>query len=63
MKISSVKVLRSAAGYYIGRTENGMPYDRQSRYHKTKQEAEHTLKVIKHNQERGYISYCNLHNN
>jgi hypothetical protein len=62
MNISPLKVLRSSAGYYIGRTQNGMPYDRQSRYHSTRQGAEHTLKVIKHNQDIGYISYAISYN-
>ena len=57
MNISELKVLRSEAGYYVGRIQNGMPYDRQSRYHRTRQGAEHTLKVIKHNTDVGYLSY------
>tara|TARA_R110000824_G_scaffold86897_2_gene214595 strand:+ start:1299 stop:1472 length:174 start_codon:yes stop_codon:yes gene_type:complete len=41
--ISELQVLRSAAGYYIGRTENGMPYTRQSDYFKTSKEAQKHL--------------------
>ena len=41
--ISELQVLRSAAGYYIGRTDNGMPYTRQSDYFKTSKEAQKHL--------------------
>ncbi len=41
---SELQVLKSAAGYYIGRTENGMPYSRESMYVKTKEEAKIRLK-------------------
>lgn len=41
---SELQVLRSAAGYYIGRTQEGMPYSRESMYFKTKEEAEIRLK-------------------
>ncbi len=41
---SELQVLKSAAGYYIGRTENGMPYSRESMYFKTKEEAKIRLK-------------------
>ena len=40
---SELKVLRSAAGYYIGRTEEGMPYSRESTYFSTSEEAEELL--------------------
>tara|TARA_R100000951_G_scaffold77359_1_gene65352 strand:- start:2462 stop:2647 length:186 start_codon:yes stop_codon:yes gene_type:complete len=42
-EISELKVLRSAAGYYIGRTENGMPYSRESDYFHSKDNAEWAL--------------------
>ena len=38
--ISELQVLKSAAGYYIGRTEDGMPYSRESGYFRTYEEAE-----------------------
>jgi hypothetical protein len=41
--ISPLKVLKSAAGYYIGRTQDGMPYSRKSMYFKTKKEATELL--------------------
>ena len=41
---SELQVLKSAAGYYIGRTENGMPYSRELMYFKTKEEAKIRLK-------------------
>jgi len=41
--ISELKVLRSAAGYYIGRTQDGMPYSRVSTYFRTSEEAEELL--------------------
>lgn len=28
--ISELKVLQSAAGFYLGRTQDGMPYSRES---------------------------------
>jgi len=43
-KISELQVLKSAAGYYIGRTENGMPYSRYSGYFTTKDDADWNLK-------------------
>jgi len=44
--ISELQVLKSAAGYYIGRTENGMPYSRESMYFKTKEEAKRYLDTL-----------------
>lgn len=41
--ISELQVLKSAAGYYIGRTQDGMPYDRISTYFRTAKEAEELL--------------------
>ena len=41
--ISELQVLKSAAGYYIGRTEEGMPYSRESTYFRTHKEAEELL--------------------
>ncbi len=42
-KISELQVLKSAAGYYIGRTENGMPYSRESGYFRNKDDADWKL--------------------
>ena len=44
MKVSGLKVMRSNAGYYIGRSMNDvefgdMPYDRKSMYFKSYQQA------------------------
>lgn len=41
--ISELQVLKSAAGYYIGRTEEGMPYSRESTYFRTYEEAKELL--------------------
>jgi len=46
--ISQLKVLKSNAGYYIGRMcqdEDGcmQPYSRESGYYRTREEAEHDL--------------------
>jgi hypothetical protein len=41
--ISELQVLKSAAGYYIGRTQLGEPYSRKSMYFKTKEEATELL--------------------
>ena len=41
--VSELQVLKSAAGYYIGRTENGMPYSRESTYFSTKEKANELL--------------------
>ena len=41
--ISDLQVLKSAAGYYIGRTQEGMPYSRESTYFSTKEEANKLL--------------------
>jgi hypothetical protein len=46
--ISELQVLRSAAGYYIGRTENGMPYSRESDYFRNKDDAEWALSLDKY---------------
>lgn len=45
MRISSLKVMRSAAGYYIGRsTADGAPYSRDSlEYWRTAEEAQSAL--------------------
>lgn len=45
-KISELQVLKSAAGYYIGRTEEGMPYSRESNYFKGRDNAEWMLSYI-----------------
>lgn len=47
-KISELQVLKSAAGYYIGRTENGMPYDRISDYFINKVDAEWAMSLDKY---------------
>jgi hypothetical protein len=39
MNISERMVLESNAGFYIGRTQDGCPYDRQSIYYYSKWEA------------------------
>lgn len=48
--ISELKVLRSNAGFYLGRTmeDDGfdMPYDRQSGYFKTEAEAQQALDAL-----------------
>lgn len=41
--ISELQVLKSAAGYYIGRTEDGMPYSRESTYFRTSEQAKELL--------------------
>jgi len=45
-KISELQVLKSAAGYYIGRTEEGMPYSRESNYFRGKDDAEWMLSYM-----------------
>lgn len=45
-KISELQVLKSAAGYYIGRTEEGMPYSRESNYFRGKDNAEWMLSYM-----------------
>lgn len=44
--ISCVQVLESAAGFYLGRTQNGCPYDRQSHYYYSKWEPSILLGVV-----------------
>lgn len=44
--ISCVQVLESAAGFYLGRTQNGFPYDRQSHYYYSKWEPSLSLGTI-----------------
>jgi hypothetical protein len=46
---SELQVLKSAAGYYIGRTQEGMPYSRESMYFKTKEEAKIRLENLTRN--------------
>lgn len=41
--VSELQVLKSAAGYYIGRTQDGMPYNRISTYFRKSEEAEDLL--------------------
>lgn len=49
--ISEPQVLKSNAGYYVGRLQDGMPYDRLSGYFATREEAQDaldtTLELIK----------------
>lgn len=47
-KISEYKVLKSNAGYYIGRTYGAWaePYDRATEYYRTYQEAEADLELF-----------------
>jgi hypothetical protein len=44
--ISELKVLKSAAGYYIGHTENGMPYSRESDYFRDRIDAEKAYTIM-----------------
>ena len=50
LKISKYKVMKSAAGYYVGRTCTEatctipMPYDRATEYFQTKEEAEYVYR-------------------
>ena len=44
--ISELKVLKSAAGYYIGHTENGMPYSRESEYFRDRIDAEKAYTIM-----------------
>lgn len=42
--VSGLRVLRSAAGYYVGRTDaEGFPYSRESGYFRTEDKAEEAL--------------------
>ena len=47
-KISELQILKSAAGYYIGRTENGMPYSRESGYFINKVDAQWAMSLDKY---------------
>ena len=61
--ITPVEVLKSAAGYYLGRlmwdSEIGMwvPYCRVSGYYKTREEAERDLLKYRHYLETGVVSH------
>ena len=50
MKVSALKVMRSNAGFYLGRTEYDeefqvdLPYSRESGYYRNKEEAERELR-------------------
>ena len=44
--ISELQVLKSNAGYYVGRTENGMPYSRNSDYYRDRIDAEKQYTII-----------------
>jgi hypothetical protein len=41
--VSPFKVMRSNAGYYVGTSQNGCPYTRESGYFRTENEAESAL--------------------
>lgn len=43
MAISKLQVLKSNAGYYIGRTQDFFPYSRDSGYYPTKESAQQAL--------------------
>ena len=52
MAVSELKVMKSAGGYYLGRSETDadmpgleMPYSRESGYFPTREAAEHHLKT------------------
>jgi len=44
---SELKICKSAAGYYLGTTYQGMPGSRESGYFASKEEAENALKQWK----------------
>ena len=52
MDISQLQVLKSNAGYYLGRTYHDheinawLPYDRQSDYFSTREQAEQALRAL-----------------
>ena len=41
--VSQLQVMRSAAGYYLGTSQNGMPFSRESGYFTNEEQAEHAL--------------------
>ena len=45
--VSELSVLKSAAGYYVGRTLDGMPYSRESGYFNTEKKAEEALAYVR----------------
>lgn len=45
--VSELAVLKSAAGYYIGRTLDGMPYSRESGYFRTESKAKEALAYVR----------------
>lgn len=45
--VSELAVLKSAAGYYVGRTLDGMPYSRESGYFGTAEKAEEALPYVR----------------
>jgi hypothetical protein len=45
--VSDLRVLRSAAGYYVGRTLEDMPYSRESGYFKTEAKAAEALAYVR----------------
>lgn len=45
--VSELSVLKSAAGYYVGRTLDGMPYSRESGYFGTAEKAEEALPFVR----------------
>lgn len=44
---SDLMILQSNAGFYIGRTFDGMPYERVSGYYRTEQEAQASLPLYR----------------
>lgn len=44
---SDLMVLQSSAGFYIGRTFDGMPYERVSGYYRTEQDAQASLPLYR----------------
>lgn len=62
ISISDLKVMRSPAGYYVGRDycESGcadlkMPYSRESDYFATREQAHNCLQIIKLEESLGFI--------
>lgn len=45
--VSELAVLKSAAGYYVGRTLDNMPYSRESGYFITARKAEEALAYVR----------------
>lgn len=52
-QISELKVMKSNAGYYLGHTLDGMPFDRMSSYCPKKEWAEKVLLAINSDKDVG----------